>query len=88
MLKFRSVRSIVNPPANTGRDKTNKIAVKKTVHKKREMFSQLMIYGRILEIVQRKFTDLAIEDAPAKCILKIAKSILHPGCPIKSLRGG
>ena len=35
-----------------------------------------------------KFTAPKIEDAPAKCKLKIAKSIAGPGCPAVDDKGG
>lgn len=35
-----------------------------------------------------KFIEPKIEDNPAKCKLRIVKSILGPGCPNKSDNGG
>jgi len=79
---------MVIPPAKTGRDKTNKIAVKKILHKIRGIFSQFIRVGRAFNIVQRKLIDPPMEEAPAMWSLKIAKSTLHPGCPKISLMGG
>jgi hypothetical protein len=47
-----------------------------------------MPFSRKLIIVQTKLIDPPIEDAPAICKLKIAKSTLGPFCLSKSLRGG
>lgn len=88
VLKLRSVRSIVIPPAKTGRERTKRIAVKKTVHTKRGMCSHVIEGSRKLLMVHRKLIDLPILEAPATCKLKIAKSTLKPGCPIRLLIGG
>jgi hypothetical protein len=42
----------------------------------------------MFKIVVIKFTAPKIEDAPAKCRLKIAKSIAGPGCPAVDDNGG
>jgi hypothetical protein len=42
----------------------------------------------MLKIVVIKFIAPIIEEAPAKCKLKIAKSTEAPGCPSKLLNGG
>jgi len=70
---------MVIPPANTGRESTNKIAVKKTPQIKRGIFSQFIEGFRKLIMVQRKLILPPIEEAPAMCILKIAKSTPIPG---------
>jgi hypothetical protein len=44
--------------------------------------------GFILFIVVIKFIAPKIEDIPAKCKLKIAKSTEGAGCPNISLKGG
>jgi len=82
------VRSIVIPPANTGNDRTKRMAVKKTPQIKRGIFSQFIEGLRKLIIVQRKLILPPIDEAPAMCILKIAKSTPIPGCPVRSLIGG
>lgn len=76
------------PPANTGNDKTSKIAVKNTVQTNRGICSQVMWGSRRLITVHRKLIDLPIEETPAMCSLKIARSTLIPGWPIKALIGG
>ena len=42
----------------------------------------------MFKIVVIKFTAPKIEEAPAKCKLKIAKSIAGPGCPAVDDNGG
>jgi hypothetical protein len=66
-------------PANTGRDSTNKNTVIKTLHKNKGSRSNVIVFGRILKIVQIKLIDPIIEEAPARCKEKIAKSTLLPG---------
>jgi hypothetical protein len=88
VLKLRSVKSIVMPPANTGNERTSKIAVKKILQINKGIFSHDILGFRKLIIVQRKLILPPIEEAPAICNLKIAKSTLIPGCPTKSLMGG
>lgn len=78
MLKFRSVRSIVIAPANTGRESNNKTAVIFTDHTNRGNRSNCIPRHRMLITVVIKFTDPRIEEAPAKCKEKIAKSTEPP----------
>ena len=47
-----------------------------------------MPYGRILIIVTIIFIAPIIDDAPAKCILSIARSTLAPACDLILLNGG
>jgi len=42
----------------------------------------------MLKIVTIILIDPKIEEAPARCILKIAKSTEAPACPFKLLKGG
>jgi hypothetical protein len=75
VLKFRSVRSIVIAPANTGKDNSNKTVVIKIDQTKRGNCSKLKILNREFKIVAIKLIDLIIEETPAKCKEKIIKSI-------------
>jgi hypothetical protein len=61
-------------PANTGRAKSNRIAVIRTDHTKRGIESSLMEEDRIFMIVVIKLIAPKMEEAPARCNLKIAKS--------------
>lgn len=88
MFKLRSVKSIVIAPANTGRDSNNKIAVIITDHTKRGIRSKVIPVDRILITVVIKFTAPRIEEIPAKCREKIAKSTEAPAWAIPDDRGG
>jgi hypothetical protein len=61
-------------PAKTGKDKTNKKAVIKTDQTKRGNWCIPKPGLRILKIVVIKLIAPRIEEIPAKCKLKIAKS--------------
>jgi len=66
VLKFRSVNNIVIAPANTGRDKSNKIAVMNTDQTKSGIRSKDIPIGRIFIIVVMKLIAPKIEEAPAR----------------------
>jgi len=78
-LKFLSVKSIVIPPAKTGKEITNKNAVTNKVQINNGRLCILTPGDLILNIVTIKFIAPAIEEAPAICKLKIAKSTEAPG---------
>jgi hypothetical protein len=73
-LKFLSVSSIVIAAAKTGRDINNKKAVIKTDHTNNGKKYIFIPGTRILKIVTIKFIAPKIDEIPAKCKLKIAKS--------------
>jgi len=76
----RSVNNIVNPAANTGNDNNNKIAVKNIAQPNNGTTSNTLTHGvRIFKKVTIKFTAPAIDDTPATCKLKIAKSTAGVG---------
>jgi len=62
-------------PANTGRDKSNKIAVINTDHTNKGIISNFILIGRIFKMVVIKLIAPKIEEAPAKCREKIVISI-------------
>jgi rRNA processing protein Krr1/Pno1 len=66
VLRLRSKSNIVIPPARTGSLKTNKKAVTHTLTKNNGILNHLKDGTFKLFIVQRKFTDPAIELTPAK----------------------
>jgi hypothetical protein len=66
VLKFRSVKSIVIAPANTGRDKSKRIVVIKTDHTNKGICSHFILLGRIFIIVEIKLIEPKIDDTPAK----------------------
>jgi hypothetical protein len=78
VLKFRSVKSIVIAPAKTGTAKSSNSAVTKIDHTNRGILYILCPGLRIFKIVEIKLTAPSIEEAPAICKLKIAKSTAAP----------
>jgi hypothetical protein len=67
-------------PASTGNDKSNKKAVIKTAQTKRGVRCATIPGTLIFKIVTIKFIAPKIEETPAKCKLKIAKSTEPPEC--------
>jgi len=78
VLKFRSVSSIVIAPASTGKDSSKRTAVINTDHTNRGMASNVIEEVRMFMIVVIKLIAPRIEEAPARCSLKIAKSTEIP----------
>jgi len=78
VLKLRSVNNIVIAPANTGKDNNNKKAVINTAHTYKGNLCINIPGALILKIVTIKLIAPKIEDAPAKCKLKIDKSTEGP----------
>jgi hypothetical protein len=87
-LIFRSVNNIVIAPAKTGRDNTNKKVVTITDQTNNGVCSIVIPLLRIINTVTMKLILPRIEDAPAKCSLKIAKSTATPPCPNLLESGG
>lgn len=78
VFRFRSVKSMVIAPARTGRDSKRRIAVITTDHTNRGIRSKVIPVDRILITVVMKFTAPRIEEIPAKCREKIARSTDGP----------
>lgn len=74
VLMLRSVRSIVIAPANTGRDRTSKMAVINTDHTNKGTFSHVMLGACILMTVDIKLIAPRMDEIPARCREKMAKS--------------
>jgi hypothetical protein len=72
------VRSIVIAPARTGKDNNNSTTVIVTAHTNNGIRSKVNPCQRILITVVIKFTAPKIDEAPAKCREKIAKSTDGP----------
>jgi hypothetical protein len=87
-LIFLSVNNIVIAPARTGNANTNNIAVRRTDQQKRGVLRKVIPPYLIPSIVTIKFNEPKIEETPAKCKLKIKKSIDGEGDPITLLKGG
>lgn len=88
MLIFRSVRSIVIAPANTGSESKSRSAVINTAHVIKVMCMKVIFSLRILIMVVIKLIAPRMEDTPARCKEKIAKSTDGPLCEILEDRGG
>jgi hypothetical protein len=78
VFKLRSVRSIVIAPARTGSDRRRRTTVITTAHTNKGIRSRRIPCHRILITVVIKFTAPKIDEAPAKCSEKIAKSTDGP----------
>jgi hypothetical protein len=78
VFKLRSVNNIVIAPAKTGKDKSNNIAVMKTDQTNKGKRLKYIPGHLIFIIVTIKLIAPAIEETPAICKLKIAKSTAQP----------
>jgi len=65
-------------PAKTGKDSSNSTAVISTDQTNNGIESNVMDEERMFIIVVIKLIAPKVEDAPAKCSLKIAKSTENP----------
>ena len=79
---------MVIAPANTGRDRSKRITVILTAQTNKGIRSKIIPFARMFIIVVIKFKAPKIEDAPAKCKEKIARSTGGPECAIFLERGG
>lgn len=75
-------------PANTGNDNKSKKAVTKTDHTNNGNLLKYKPGHLIFIIVTIKFIAPAIDDTPAICKLKIAKSTAQPEWASTELKGG
>jgi hypothetical protein len=76
------------PPANTGRERTNKKEVIRTDQINKGILKKVMPLGLMLKIVTIILIEPKIEEAPAKCMLRIARSTEGPAWPLIPLKGG
>jgi hypothetical protein len=88
VFKLRSVNNIVIAPANTGRDSSKRTAVITTDQTNSGIRSIVIPLVRILIVVVIKFTAPRIEETPAKCREKIARSTEAPAWAIPAAKGG
>lgn len=88
VLRFRSVRSMVIPAANTGRDKSKRTAVTKTDQTNRGVWYWEAAAGFMLIIVVIKLMAPRIEEMPAKWREKIVRSTEAPAWAKFPARGG
>lgn len=80
--------SIVIAPASTGSDRSSKTTVIITAHTNSGIRSSRRPDHRILITVVIKLIAPRIEEAPAKCREKIAKSTDGPACAMFLASGG
>ena len=88
MLKFRSVKSIVKAPANTGSDNKRRIEVKKIDQENKEISSKEKFIEENEKKVLIKLIAPAIDETPAKCKEKIPKSLDKEGLKLIEVNGG
>ncbi len=77
--KLRSVSSIVIAPASTGIDSSSRNTVTRIDHTNSGILCSVMPGARMLKIVVMKLIAPRIEEAPARCSERIAKSTAGPG---------
>ena len=75
-------------PAKTGRDKRSKTVVVLAAHKKRVIRSRRRPSGRLFKMVVIKLRAPRIDETPARCSEKIAKSTEGPLWAVLPDRGG
>jgi len=78
VLKFLSVNNIVIAPASTGNEVSSNIAVINTAHTNKGNLCIVIPGALMFRIVVMKLIAPNIEEIPAKCKLKIAKSTDPP----------
>lgn len=78
VLRFRSVSNIVIAPASTGNESNRSTTVITTAHTNNGIRSSRRPCHRILMTVVIKFTAPKIDEAPARCREKIARSTDGP----------
>lgn len=88
VLRLRSVRSIVIAPAKTGRERRRRTVVIFTAQTNRGIRSSRNPSLRILITVVMKLIEPRIEEAPAKCREKMARSTDGPAWAMFLDRGG
>lgn len=76
------------PPANTGKDNNNKIAVIKTAQQNKGILRKVIIEILIFKIVTIKLMAPSIEEIPANRKLKITISTDGPDRPKLLDKGG
>ena len=80
--KLRSVSSMVIAPASTGSDSSSRNTVTSCDHTNSGILCSVMPGARMLKMVVMKLIAPRIDDAPARCSDRIAKSTAGPGWPV------
>ena len=68
-------------PASTGSDSSSRKAVTRIDHTNSGILCSVMPGARMLKMVVMKLMAPRMEEAPARCSDRIAKSMAGPGCP-------
>ena len=79
--KLRSVSSMVIAPASTGSDSSSRNTVTRIDQTNSGILCRVMPGARMLKIVVMKLMAPRIDEAPARCSDRIAKSTAGPGWP-------
>src|SRR6202790_4064758 len=79
--KLRSVSSMVMAPASTGSAKSSRNTVTRIDQTNSGLLCRVMPGARMLKIVVMKLMAPRIDEAPARCSDRIAKSTAGPGWP-------
>src|SRR5207237_1092549 len=79
--KLRSVSIMVMAPASTGSDSSSRNTVTSTDHTNSGILCRVMPGARMLKMVVMKLIEPRIDEAPARCSDRIAKSTAGPGWP-------
>lgn len=88
VLRLRSVRSMVIAAARTGRDRRSRTVVTRRDHTNRGVWYWEMAGGFMLVIVVIKLIDPRIEETPARCKEKMARSTEAPAWAKLPAKGG
>src|ERR1700743_2369474 len=79
--KLRSVSSMVMAPASTGSDNNSRNTVTRIDQMNSGILCRVMPGARMLKIVVMKLMAPRIDEAPARCSERMAKSTAGPGWP-------
>ena len=79
--KLRSVSSMVIAPARTGSDSSSRNTVTSSAHTNSGILCIVMPGARMLKMVVMKLIAPRIDEAPARCSDRMAKSTAGPGWP-------
>src|ERR1700729_4302118 len=79
--KLRSVSSMVSAPARTGSASSSRNTVTRIDHTNSGILCSVMPGARMLKIVVMKLMAPRIDEAPARCSDRMAKSTAGPGWP-------
>ena len=71
-------------PASTGMARRIKNAVTSCDQAKSGILCSVMPGARMLKIVVMKLIEARIDDAPARCSARMAKSMAGPGWPVEA----